>query len=98
MQLLPGLPEPPTQQQPGAWDPSDHPREVLGIGVAAFTMLNLIGPAGLALSSMAGVSVVATAGAVGAAAAGSRKGGVKAAKVKKTISSQSAVPAQVISR
>lgn len=79
-------PEPvaPESELPPPWDPTDHPKEVVTIGVAAFTMLTLVGPAGLAASSMLGaVGVAVAAGA--AAAEGSRKAGsVKAAKVKMT--------------
>lgn len=91
--LIPGLPGVPADAKAAlaAWNPAEHPKQVLGIGVAAFTMLNLVGPAGLALSSMAGVGVAAAAGAGAAVVAktesrpkkGSKKGGsVKAAKVK----------------
>lgn len=77
-------PEPvaPVSDLPPPWDPTDHPKEVVTIGVAAFTMLTLVGPAGLAASSMLGaVGVAVAAGA--AAAEGTRKSGsVKAAKVK----------------
>lgn len=93
-------PEPPTEALPvpaeppaepadeglPAWDPTDHPKQVLGIGIATFTLLTFIGPTGLALSSMAGMGPAAVAaGAVAAAAtkqAEEKKGSVKAAKVK----------------
>ena len=60
---------------------------MLGIGIATFTMLTFIGPAGLALSSIAGMAPAALAAGAGAAAATSesdekKKGSVKAAKVK----------------
>jgi hypothetical protein len=78
----------PASGLPGPWDPTDHPHRVLTIGIAAFTMLTMVGPAGLAASSTLGLAAGA-AGAAGAAAAAaggsSRKGGsVKAAKVKMT--------------
>ena len=55
------------RRRAGPWDPTDHPKEVLGIGIATFTLLTFIGPAGLALSSMTGMGPAAVA--VGAAAA-----------------------------
>ncbi|MEO6471643.1 MAG: hypothetical protein ABIR57_07125 [Aeromicrobium sp.] len=85
--LIPGLPDlsTPESDLPGPWDPSDHPREVLTLGVATFAILAMVGPTGLAASSTAALALVATAGAAASAAAagGSRKSGsVKAAKVK----------------
>ena len=84
------VPHPPSElttedEALATWDPSDHPKEVLTIGVATFTALALIGPAGLALSSMAGAgaTVAVAAAAATSAGTGSKKGGsVKAAKVK----------------
>lgn len=71
---------------PGAWDPTDHPREVLTIGVAAFALLSMVGPTGLAVSSALGRGAAGAAVAAGAAAAaasgGGKAGSVKAAKVK----------------
>jgi hypothetical protein len=88
-EALPVPAEPPAEpvdEGLDAWDPTDHPKEVLGIGIATFTLLTFIGPAGLALSSMAGMGPAAVAaGAVAAAAASEsekKKGSVKAAKVK----------------
>ena len=78
-------PAEPVDEGLDAWDPTDHPKEVLGIGIATFTLLTFIGPAGLALSSMAGMGPAAVAaGAVAAAAASEseKKGSVKSAKVK----------------
>ena len=89
--LIPGLPEAPADVEEvlEAWNPNDHPKKVLGIGVAAFTILTLLGPGGLALSSVAGAGMMGAAGAAAGAAAaaggggGARKSGsVKAAKVK----------------
>lgn len=85
--LVPGLPDlpTPTSDLPGPWDPSDHPHEVLTLGVATFAILAMVGPTGLAASSAAALALAATAGAAASAAAagGSRKSGsVKAAKVK----------------
>ena len=92
VEIIPGLPVAPAEVSTPlkAWDPTDHPRQVLTLGVATFAILTLIGPTGLAVSSMAGVGIAAAAGAAGAAAAaggggGSRKSGsVKSAKVKMT--------------
>lgn len=90
VEILPGLPFAPDEVAAPLkkWDPTEHPRQVLTLGIATFTILTLIGPTGLAASSMAGVGLAAAAGAAGAAAAaggGSRKSGsVKAAKVKMT--------------
>ncbi|MFZ0140543.1 MAG: hypothetical protein WAL70_05620 [Aeromicrobium sp.] len=90
-ETLPAPAEPPAETAPddelAAWDPTDHPKQVLGIGIATFTMLTFIGPAGLALSSIAGMAPAALAAGAGAAAATSesdekKKGSVKAAKVK----------------
>lgn len=82
---------------PAAWNPTDHPREVLVIGVAAFALLTMVGPAGLAAGSARIRSeddheddgddddaVVLVAGAAAAAAEGGKPGSVKAAKVKMT--------------
>ena len=70
---------------PATWDPTDHPKTVLALGAATFTLLALVGPVGLALSSATGLGGVALAGVAAAStasSAGSRKGSVKAAKVK----------------
>ena len=89
--LIPGLPDAPADVEDvlEAWNPNDHPKKVLGVGVAAFTILTLLGPGGLALSSVAGAGMMGAAGAAAGAAAaaggvgGARKSGsVKAAKVK----------------
>lgn len=85
IQILPGLPATPLVAAAPlkAWNPFDHPRQVLGLGVAAFTMLTLVGPTGLAMSSMAGIGLAVAAGAAGAAAASAGgKGSVSSAKVK----------------
>jgi hypothetical protein len=96
VEALPLPVHPPTEQTPAdeeltTWDPSDHPKEVLGIGIATFTLLTFIGPAGLAMGSIAGMGPAAVAaGAAAAAAATSesdekkekKKGSVKSAKVK----------------
>ncbi len=81
----------PAADGPAAWDPTDHPHEVLTIGVAAFALLSMVGPTGLAVSSAlgrSGASATGAAVAAGAAAAaasgGGRSGSVKAAKVKMT--------------
>lgn len=79
----------PVSDLPAAWDPTDHPREVLTIGVAAFALLSVVGPTGLAVSSAlgssaAGAAVAAAAGAAATASGGGKSGSVKAAKVKMT--------------
>jgi hypothetical protein len=83
------IPEPvaPAHSGPKLWRATDHPKTVLAIGAAGFTMAALVGPAGLALSSatgLGGVSLAAGAAAASAASSGggSRKGSVKTAKVK----------------
>lgn len=90
--LVPGLPDAPVEpvaKTLAKWDPSDHPKQVLTLGVATFTILTLVGPTGLAASSIAGLALASSAGAAAASAAagggGSRKSGsVKSAKVKMT--------------
>lgn len=82
-EIVPGLPAAPADDALKPWDPRDHPKQVLTLGVATFTGLALIGPAGLALSSMAGAgATVMLAGAAAAAAESTKGGSVKAAKVK----------------
>ena len=77
-------PAPPVEPGYLRWLPTDHPKIVLGIGIAVFTVLALIGPAGLALSGATGAAsaaltmtsgVVAGAAVAGAAAARSHKAG-----------------------
>ncbi|WP_164512417.1 hypothetical protein [Nocardioides baekrokdamisoli] len=85
-------PAPPIPVGYPRWLPTDHPKTVLGIGVAVFTVLALIGPAGLALSAgaSAGSAALTMTGAVvgGAAVAGSAtshrrgKGSVASASTK----------------
>jgi hypothetical protein len=84
---LPVAAEPPAEPADeglAPWDPTDHPKEVLGIGIAAFTLLTFVGPTGLAVASMAGMGPgVVAAGATAMVASESKKGGsVKSAKVK----------------
>lgn len=93
-ELIPHQPSIPSEEDTSlsTWDPSDHPKEVLTLGAATFTALALIGPTGLALSSMAGAGATMVAGAAaasavsagggGGAAARKKGGSVKAAKVK----------------
>lgn len=68
------------------WLPTEHPRVVLGLGIAAFAMISVIGAGGLALSGPTALAAVRLEVAGGAAAAAgghkSGKGSVTSAKVK----------------